>query len=125
MGNFQELQKEFPCCWSGWQPTSTSRMIALGRRDVTHEIAQKESRQGKRPRTAMSSARLAAPLQRSTSLEIRSTAAAPLPGTSVLCSANGCSTMCGAPGVAAHVFGNNPKKTRERQTTKEKNKRHT
>ena len=31
----------------------------------------------------MSSARLAAPLQRSTSLEIRSTAAAPLPGTPV------------------------------------------
>ena len=72
----------------------------------------------------MSSARLAAPLQRSTSLEIRSTAAAPLPGTPVLRSASGCSTMCGAPGVAAHVSGNNPKKKQNKQRKQQTKKTH-
>ena len=43
-------------------------------------------------------------------------------GNARLRSASGCSTMCGAPGVAAHVSGNNPKK-KTKQTKKTTNKK--
>ena len=45
-------------------------------------------------------------------------------GNARLRSASGCSTMCGAPGVAAHVSGNNPKK-KQNNRENNKQKRHT
>merc|ERR1711916_357153 len=82
------------------------------------------TRQEKGPRTAMSSARLAAPLQRSTSLEIRSTAAAPLPGTPV-CALQAAVLRCVALLASPRTFlATTQRKTKQTKNTTNK-KTHT